>query len=152
MQCAADAKGKIERRHDYWQKRFVALLAAEAIVELVEANHLPDQLVPHANQREIHRELGQTSGQAQPQALAENRSVIRPVPRCPWWPCVWSQQAPVRVGGDGKVPAGTQRHRIDAPSRSTVLRCLRPDGDSYYLRNAPDPEAKPIVLRHCPIF
>jgi hypothetical protein len=33
-----------------------------------------------------------------------------------------------------------------------VIRCLRPDGDIYYLRQAPDPKAKPIVLLHVPVF
>jgi hypothetical protein len=146
------AKGKIERRHDYWQKRLVPLLAAEHLIELTGANHLLDQLVPHANQNEIHRELGQTPHAAHQQALAEQRSVIRPVPQCPWWPYVWSQQTRVRVGDDGKVPVGAQRHQIDAPPRTTVIRCLRPDGDIYYLRHAPDPDAKPIVLLHCPVF
>ena len=146
------AKGKIERRHDYWQKRLVPLLAADRIVELVGANHLLDQLVPHANQHEIHRELGQTPQAAQQQALAEKRSVLRPAPSCPWWPYVWSQQTRVRVGDDGKVPAGSQRHPIEASPRTAVIRCLRPDGDIYYLRYAPDPKAKPIVLLHCPVF
>jgi hypothetical protein len=146
------AKGKIERRHDYWQKRLVPLLAAEHLIELTGANHLLDQLVPHANQNEIHRELGQTPHAAHQQALAEQRSVIRPVPKCPWWPYVWSQQTRVRVGDDGKVPVGAQRHPIDAPPRTTVIRCLRPDGDIYYLRHTPDPDAKPIVLLHCPVF
>jgi hypothetical protein len=146
------AKGKIERRHDYWQKRLIPLLAAEHLIELTGANHLLDQLVPHANQNEIHRELGQTPHAAHQQALAEQRSVIRPVPKCPWWPYVWSQQTRVRVGDDGKVPVGAQRHQIDAPPRSTVIRCLRPDGDIYYLRHAPDPDAKPVVRLHCPVF
>jgi GAF domain-containing protein len=146
------AKGKIERRHDYWQKRLVPLLAAERIVELVGANQLLDQLIPHANQHEIHRELGQTPHAAQQQALAEPRSVIRPVPKCPWWPYVWSQQTRVRVGDDGKVPVGDRRHAINTPPRSIVIRCLRPDGDTFYLRHAPDPKAKPIVLLHAPVF
>ena len=146
------AKGKIERRHDYWQKRLVPLLAADQIIELVGANHLLDQLVPHANQHEVHRELGQTPLQAHQQALAENRSAIRPAPACPWWPYVWSQQTRLRVGDDGKVPVGAQRHPIDASPRSTVIRCLRPDGDIYYLQHAPDQNAKPIVLLHCPVF
>jgi len=146
------AKGKIERRHDYWQKRLVPLLAADQIIELVGANHLLDQLVPHANQHEVHRELGQTPLQAHQQALAENRSAIRPAPACPWWPYVWSQQTRLRVGDDGKVPVGAQRHPIDASPRSTVIRCLRPDGDIYYLRQAPDKNAKPVVLLHCPVF
>ena len=146
------AKGKIERRHDYWQKRLPPLLAADQILELHGANALLDQLLPHVNRHEIHRELGTTPHAARDQALAEKRSVLRPVPACPWWPYVWSQQTRVRVGEDGKVPVGLQRQRIDAPPRSHVIRCLRPDGDLYYLRHAPDPKAKPVVLLHGPVF
>jgi hypothetical protein len=146
------AKGKIERRHDYWQKRLVPLLAAERVLDLTTANQLLDQLVPHANQHETHRELGQSPHAAQQQAIAQQRSVIRPAPQCPWWPYVWSQQTRVRVGDDGKIPAGYQRHAIDAAPRTKVIRCLRPDGDTFYLRHAPDPKAKPIVLLHIPAF
>ena len=146
------AKGKIERRHDYWQKRLPALLAADRILELEGANRLLDQLLPHANQHELQRELGITAQAAREQARTQKRSVLRPIPACPWWPHVWSQRTPVRVGDDGKVPVGTQRHSVDAPPRSTVIRCLRPDGDSYYLRYAPHPDTKPIVLLHCPVF
>ena len=146
------AKGKIERRHDYWQKRLPPLLAADSVLELAGANQLLDQLLPHANQHEIHRELGTTPHAARQQALAEKRSVLRPVPACPWWPYVWSQRTAVRVGDDGKVPVALQRQHVESPPRSTVIRCLRPDGDVFYLRHAPNPEAKPIVLLHCPVF
>ena len=138
------AKGKIERRHDYWQKRLPPLPAADRIKERDGANHLLDQLLPHVNQHAIHRELGPTPAAAWQQALAEKRSVLRPVPACPWWPFVWSQQT--------KVPVGTLRQAIDAPPRSKVIRCLRPDGDIYYLRHAPDPKTKPVVLLHGPVF
>jgi hypothetical protein len=146
------AKGKIERRHDYWQKRLPPLLAADQIRELAGANRRLDQLLPHVNQHEIHRELGTPPQAARDQARAEKRSVLRPVPACPWWPYVWSQRTRVRVGGDGKVPVGPQRQTIAAPPRSTVIRCLRPDGDLYDLRHAPDPKTKPQVLLHCPVF
>jgi len=146
------AKGKIERRHDYWQKRLPPLLAADHINELEGANQLLDQLLIHANHHEIHRELGTTPNAAKAQALAEKRSVLRPAPACPWWPFVWSQQSRVRVGDDGKVPVGSQRHAIATPPRSTVIRCLRPDGDIYYLQHAPNPKTKPIVILHVPVF
>jgi len=146
------AKGKIERRHDYWQKRLPPLLAADRIIELEGANRLLDQLLPHVNQHEIHRELGIAPHTAKQQALDQKRSVLRPAPACPWWPFVWSQQTNVRVGDDGKVPVGPQRHTINAPPRSKVIRCLRPDGDVYYLFGAPNPKAKPLVLLHCPAF
>jgi hypothetical protein len=44
------AKGKIERRHDYWQKRLPPLLAADQILELCGANTLLEQLLAHANE------------------------------------------------------------------------------------------------------
>lgn len=146
------AKGKVERRHDYWQKRLPPLLAADQITDLPAANQLLDQLLPHANQHEVHREIATTPLAARTHALAEHRSVLRPVPACPWWPFVWSQQSRVRVGDDGKVPVGTERRSLDAPPRSTVLRCLRYDGDLFYLKNAPSPNAQPIVLLHAPPF
>ena len=146
------AKGKIERRHDYWQKRLPPLLAADHLVELAGANALLDPLLPHANQHEVHRELGTTPHAARQQALSEKRSVLRPVPACPWWPYGWSQRTAVRGGDDGKVPVGLQRQTSDAPPRSKVRRCLRPAGDVFYLRHAPDPKVKPVVLLHCPVF
>jgi hypothetical protein len=146
------AKGKIERRHDYWQKRLPPLLAADRILELEPANQLLDQLLTHANQHEIHRELGITPHAARQQAITEKRSVLRPAPACPWWPFVWSLQNRVRVGDDGKVPIGSQRQSVDAPPRSTLIRCLKPDGDIYYLRHSPHPKEKPVILLHCPIF
>jgi hypothetical protein len=93
------------------------------IHELEGANRLLDQLLPHVNQHEIHRERGTTPLAAKTQAVAEKRSMLRPVPACPWWPFVWSQQSRVRVGDDGKVPAGSQRQAIEAPPRSIVIRC-----------------------------
>jgi hypothetical protein len=146
------AKGKIERRHDYWQKRLPPLLAADQIHDLSAANHLLDQLLPHINQHEIHRELGMTPQAAHTHALAQKRSVIRPCPACPWWPYVWSQQSRVRVGDDGRVPVGTERRSLDASPRSIVIRCLRPDGDLFFLKNPPSPNAKPILLLHVPPF
>jgi hypothetical protein len=146
------AKGKIERRHQYFQGRLPALFAADKIIDLESANALMEKTVAHANQYEIHRELGTTPETARQHALAQKHSVLRPAPKCPWWPYVWSQQTRIRVGDDGKVPVGTLRHSIDAPPRSKVIRCLRHDGDIFFLQHAPNPKAKPLVLLHCPPF
>jgi hypothetical protein len=113
---------------------------------------LLDQLLPHVNQHNVLRELGVPPQGARSEALRHKRSVIRPVPAWPWWPEVWSQRTRVRVGDDGKVPIGIQRQAISATPRSYVVRCLRPDGDVFYLRDTPNPEAKPVVLPHCPVF
>ena len=135
------AKGKIERRHDYWQKRLPPLLAADHILEL--GRRQPPARPTRCPTPTSTKSTANWAPRPTPpadQALAEKRSVLRPAPACPWWPYVWSQQTRVRVGDDGKVPVGTQRQPIDAPPRTTVIRCLRPDGDIYYLRHAPDPK------------
>ena len=124
---------------------------ASALVDALHDSRI-ESLSTHANQHEIHRELGMTPQTAYQQALADKRSVIHPAPQCPWCPRVWIQQTRVRVGDDDTVPVGDQRQAVDAPPRTKVIRCLRPDGDIYYLRHAPDHNAKPIVLPHVPVF
>jgi hypothetical protein len=125
-----------------------AIFAAEKIRELETANGLLDQLLIHANTHELHREIGTTPKTAWDQARQEKRSVLRPAPKCPWWPYVFSQQTPVRVGDDGKVPIGQERCSINAAPRATVIRCLRPDGDifSFWARH---PIQKVSPLSYC---
>lgn len=146
------AKGKIERRHHYYQGRLPALFAAENLTQLSSANSLLDELLAHANTNEVHRELGCTPQVARDLALREDRSALRMVPPCPWWPYIFSQQSTVRVGDDGKVPVGHLRLTIDAPPRTRVIRCLRPDGDIFFLRYGPKPDSQPVVLLHQPPF
>ena len=146
------AKGKIERRHDYWQKRLPPLLAADPILALEPANALLEQLLAHANAHEIHRELRSTPSAAHRQALAQNRSKLRPPPACPWWRFVWSLRSTVRVGDDGKVPVRSLRLSVDAPPRSRLTRCLLPDGDIFYRKSPPAKIALPLILLHAPVF
>jgi len=116
------AKGKIERAHFYWQERL------------------------HRNEHEVHRELKMTPQQAWELARKEKRSVLRPKPNCPWWPFVWSQRAPIRVGADGRVPIGTQLLRVEAAPGSKAVLCHHPCGHHSVLASAPDPKVKPIIL------
>ena len=54
------AKGKIERLHDFWQKRLPSVFAAEDITTLAPANTLIDALRIHRNEHEKHRKIGST--------------------------------------------------------------------------------------------
>lgn len=144
------AKGKIERLHDYWQKRLPALFAAESITTITVANPLLHELCQHRNEHEKHREIASTPQIAWQLALREKRSVLRPAPACPWWPYVWSQRSNARVGPDGRVALGGSRLRIDKPPGSIIVRCLHPNGDHSVLAAAPDQRAKPVLLLHSP--
>jgi hypothetical protein len=140
------AKGKIEREHQFWQGRLPAYFASEKINEIHLANPHIDALRAHRNAHEIHRELRQTPLRAWNQAKKENRSVMRPVPRCPWWDYVWSVRTPIKVGTDGRVPIGTQRLRLEKPPGSKVVLCLHPSGHHSVLAAPPDAAEKPLLL------
>jgi len=132
--------------HPYERERLPAYFASEGIAELAVANQHLAALREHRNRHEPHRELGMTAQAAWERARREKRSVLRPVPRCPWWPYVWSQRTTVRVGDDGRVSVGADRIRLEVAPRTRVILCEHPCGHHSVLAAAPDPKTKPVVL------
>ena len=140
------AKGKIERSHFFWQERLPAYFASEQITDIDQANPHIQDLRLHRNQHEIHRELQMKPQQAWARAQKEKRSVLRPAPRCSWWPFVWSVRTPIKVGPDGRVPVGSQLFRVEAPPATKLILCHHPSGHHSVLANKPDPKTQPIIL------
>lgn len=140
------AKGKVEREHQFWQGRLPAFFASENIREIEIANTHIDALRAHRNAKEVHRELRQTPLRAWNQARKENRSALRPTLPCPWWDYVWSVRTILKVGTDGRVPIGTQRLRIEKPPGSLVVLCLHPTNHHSILAAPPDHKIKPVLL------
>ncbi|HNQ87185.1 MAG TPA: hypothetical protein PKM73_00970 [Verrucomicrobiota bacterium] len=141
-----EAKGKIEREHQFWQARLPAHFASERIGQLDHANPHIHLLRLHRNEQEVHRELNMKPQQAWNLALKERRSVLRPAPNGPCWPYVWSQLTPIKVGPDGRVPIGSQRLRVEAAPGSRPVLCHHPSGHHAVLRARPDLPAKPVLL------
>jgi len=140
------AKGKIERHHQFWQKRLPSYFAAEGIDRIDMANQHLELLRLHHNEKEIHRELQMSPQQAWTRARREKRYVLRPCCKNPWWHYIWSVRNRVRVGIDGRVPVDYLRLGISARIASWVLRCTHPDGSYTFLANEPGTGGKPIVL------
>jgi hypothetical protein len=140
------AKGKIEREHQFWQGRLPPYFASEQITEIETANPHIDQLQLHRNAHETHSELRMTPQRAWELAKQEKRSVLRPAPRCPWWPYVWSLRTALKVGSDGRVPIGTQRLRVERPPGAKIVLCLHPSGHHSVLAEPPDRNEKPLLL------
>jgi hypothetical protein len=140
------AKGKVEREHQFWQGRLPAFFASENIREIEAANTHIDALRTHRNAREVHRELRQTPLRAWNQARKEKRTALRPTLPCPWWDYVWSVRTNLKVGTDGRVPIGTQRLRIEKPPGSPAVLCLHPTNHHSILAAPPDPKHKPVLL------
>ena len=93
-----EAKGKVERIHQVWQDRlppYFALSGLTVSSDLEDVNRHVQALREHRNRRERHRELGMTPQTAWDEATAQGRNKLRPVPKEPWWPPVWSLWHPV---------------------------------------------------------
>jgi hypothetical protein len=141
-----EAKGKVEREHQFWQARLPAYFASERIHDLDQANPHIQLLRLHRNEHEVHRELNLRPQHAWNLALQERRSVLRPVPNCPWWPYVWSQLTPIKVGPDVRVPIGAQRLSVEADPGTRLVLCQHPSGHQSVLRARPHPHTKPVLL------
>ena len=142
------AKGKIERAHQYWQQRLPPLFAAEKISLTGPANELLEQLRTHRNTAEVHRELNMTPHAAWEKARRAGRSVQRACRPDPWWHYVWSVRSTVRVADDGRVSVAGQRLRVDAPPRTRLVHCLHTNGSVSLLTAPPDKNQRPKVLLH----
>lgn len=140
------AKGKIERSHQFWQGRLPAYFVSEKITDLEIANAHIELLRLHRNTQETHRELRMIPQHAWELAKKEKRSVLRPAPSCPWWPYVWSVRTSIKIGTDGRVPIGAPRLRIERPSGTKVVLCLHPTGHHSVLAAPPNAKEKPHLL------
>lgn len=140
------AKGKIERHHQFWQNRLPSYFSAEHIDTIEPANDHVDRLRLHHNQQEIHREIHRTPDAAWTQAMREKRSALRACPRDAWWKYIWTIRCRTRVDLDGTVPVDSIRLKIALRPFSYVLRCQHPDGSYTFLANEPGTGGKPIVL------
>ncbi len=140
------AKGKVERQHLYWQNRLPSYFLSESIRSIDLANEHLEQLRKHHNHHELHRELKMTPQKAWDQAVEEDRCVLRPFRRDPWWPYVWSLRTPLKVGVDGMVPVGTNRISISVTPGRSVTRCEHADGSYTFLAKPPGQGSKPIIL------
>ena len=140
------AKGKVERSHFFWQERLPAYFASEQISDIDQANPHIQNLRLHRNQHEIHRELQMKPAQAWRLAQKENRSALRLVPCCPWWPFVWSVRTPIKVTSEGRVPIGSQLLTVHARPGAKLILCHHPSGHHSVLTDKPNQKAKPVIL------
>jgi hypothetical protein len=140
------AKGKVEREHQFWQGRAPAYFASEQIRDIGEANRHLEALRLHRNRHEVHRELRMTPQAAWERACQQKRSVLRPVPRCAWWPYIWSERRRLKVGPDGRVPIGVDLIRLERSAGTAVILCQHPSGHHSILAHPPSPSVKPVLL------
>ncbi len=141
------AKGKLERGHQFWQKRDPRASPPKA-----SPTSLPPMrsLTPCAittTPTKTPRTGHDAPGRLEASPEGGPFGVLRPQPQRPWWPYVWSVRTRLKIAYDGTVPVGSQRCRLTvAPPSTPVIRCQHPDGRLIVLLHLPKRETKPIRL------
>ena len=68
------------------------------------------------------------------------------MPRCAWWPYIWSRRTRLQVGHDGRVPVGHERLRVGVSAGTRVVHCLQPNGTISILAHQPKAGERPALL------
>jgi transposase InsO family protein len=144
-----EAKGKVERIHQVWQDRLPPYFAFNRLTpasDLDDVNRHIDALRTHRNRREPHRELRMTPQRAWDMATEQGRTKLRPVPKEPWWPYVWSLWNPVAITVGGRVHFGTDTYPTQGIPGTRAVLCQHLDGTVSILKERPDRQEFPVVL------
>jgi hypothetical protein len=135
----AQAKGKIERRFDTFQKRLVTLLSYEGITDYRPANQLLQRQIDWQNQKHVCRTTGLTPNQAWDKALQQNRSSLRPVPAVPLLDLHLALYLQRRLNSDHTLDFLGQNWAI-TPTRSKIVTVVHHPGQCFWvIPQPPDP-------------
>jgi hypothetical protein len=146
----AQAKGKIERRFDTFQKRLVTLLAYEHITDFPAANQLLQTQLDWHNQHHVCRTTGLTPNAAWDKALAEKRSRLLPVPAPPLLDLHLALYHQRRLNTDGTLDFLGQNWPVTTLRQKTVTLVHHPEQCFWVIPQTPDPKHPvwPTVLAH----
>jgi hypothetical protein len=146
----AQAKGKIERRFDTFQRRLVSLLSYERIQDYPQANQLLQTQIHWHNHKHVCRTTGLTPNQAWDKALQEKRSCLRPPPPVPLLDLHLALYLQRRLNSDYTLDFLGQNWAV-TPCRSKIVTIVHhPNHCFWVVPHPPDPNHPvwPNVLAH----
>jgi hypothetical protein len=122
-----EAKGKVEKRFDYFQRRIPYLCERYKITSLTQANKILDESVQAFNELHVHAETEETPDKRWRKAIEEGRSMLQPIPEKTPMDIVFALHYPRKVRSDGTISFGNQIWKVpNAPLWKEVTVVLRP--------------------------
>ena len=140
----APAKGKIERRFGYFQKRLVTLLAYEEIRDHRQANALLQDQIAHYNTHHVCRTTGLTPHQAWDKALHEQRSSLRPPLPASLLDLHLALHCQRRLNSDHTVDFLGRNWPVSPSRQRTVTIVHHPHRKFYVLAHPPNPKTPTV--------
>jgi hypothetical protein len=120
------ARGKIEKRFDYFQRRLPQLCERYRITELQPAATILEDLIGYYNEQRRHQDTGEIPAARWTTGIRQGRGRLRPLPAELDLPLLFAVHHERKVHSDGKVRFLGRPWAVSAPPGSWVTVCWRP--------------------------
>lgn len=122
-----EAKGKIEKRFDYFQRRLPPLCERYRITEVRHAHPVLEELIGYYNEDRPHQETGEIPATRWAGGVQRGQGRLRPVPEALDLSLLFALHHDRVVHTDGKVRFQGKLWSVGAPPGSRITVCWRPD-------------------------
>lgn len=125
------AKGKVEKRFDYFQRRVPNLCERHNVTNLTDANKILDDQVAFYNEHHVHAETQEIPDHRWKRAQEEGRTFLRPAQVEGSWDILFALHYKRQVKKDGTIQFAGKIWQIEnAPRYGWVSVVLRPPSSS----------------------
>ena len=123
----AQAKGKVEKIFDYFQRRLPYLCEKNKVKDLSEAQKILDDLVHYYNEERIHEEKREIPAKRWQRAVEQGKAKLRPLEPAIDFDKVFSIHLKRVVRKDGSILFMGKKWSTGCPQATPVTLCLIPD-------------------------
>jgi len=124
----AQAKGKVEKQFDYFQRRLPFLCEKHGVTDLPEANRILQEQIAFYNEQRVQEETGEIPAARWAAALQQGKSFLRPVESVHDLEVIFALHAERTVKKDGTVSFQGRPWKVGRFPGQTITVCYRPAG------------------------
>jgi hypothetical protein len=123
----AQAKGKVEKAFDYFQRRLPYLCEKHKVKEISEAQKILDELVCYYNDQRIQEETGEIPTQRWQEAIKNGKDKLRSLDPSIDLDQIFSIHLKRKVRKDGSIMFMGKKWFIECPEGTPLTICLIPN-------------------------
>ena len=121
-----EAKGKIEKQFDYFQRRLPFLCQKYKVVKISKAEKILDELISFYNEKHVHEETHETPNERYKKGIREGKSRLRRLSEDIDLDYVFSIHHQKKVKKDRTISFGGERWKVGKFPKDTVTVCFIP--------------------------
>ncbi len=122
----AQAKGKVEKMFDYFQRRLPYLTEKYKVKDCPEAQKILDGLIHYYNEQRIHDETGEIPQKRWQTAIAHGKGKLKQLDATTDLDMVFSIHLKRKTRKDGTIMFKGRKWHVGCPEGATVTICLIP--------------------------